>query len=214
MQSTPQQLAHFQKTMAAALAVERLWHRDGFASIFPFAALCEGASSSSTVLVEVGGGHGHVVRELRDTLPAFRGRMVVEDLPAVVAGAPAQDEVAYLPYDFLREKQPVAGARAYLFRHVLLDWSDSDCRTILLNTIPAVTPRHSRILIAESILPATDPTPYKAMIDVSMIRFEGRGRKERHWKELFQSVGLEVIHIWPGNGYDSIMELRLAGESS
>jgi hypothetical protein len=214
MQSTPKQLAHFQKTMAAALAVERQWHKDGFASIFPFADLSQGATSSSIILVEVGGGHGHVVRELRATLPTFQGRMIVEDLPAVVAGAPPQDEVAYVPYNFLTEKQPIEGARAYLFRHVLLDWSDSDCRKILLNTIPALKQHHSRILIAESILPAMNPTPYKAMIDVQMIRFEGRGRKERQWKELFQSVGLELIQIWPGNGYDSIMELRLEGESS
>lgn len=125
MQRAPQHLSHFQKTMAAALAVERQWHVDGFASIYPFADLATGAPPKSIVLVEVGGGHGHVVRELRVALPAFRGRMVLEDLPAVVDSAPPQDEVEYIPYNFLTSGQPIQGACAYLFRHVLLDWSDA-----------------------------------------------------------------------------------------
>ena len=212
MQSTPKQLAHFQQTMAAGLAIERQWHKDGFASIYPFANLSQDITSDDElILVDVGGGHGHVIRDLRSTLPNFRGRMVVEDLPAVIGGASPQDEVEYTPYNFLTEPQPIAGARAYLFRHVLLDWSDDDCRTILLNTIPALKGRDdSRILVAEPILPALAPTPFKAMMDVQMIRFEGRVRKERQWRELFRSVGLDLVNIWPGNGYDSVMELRLA----
>lgn len=211
MQTTPQKLAHFQSTMATALAVERQWHPDGFASIYPFASLSRGAFPDETILVEVGGGHGHVIRELRATLPDFRGRMVVLDLPAVLSSAPAQDDITFLPYNFLTTPQPIHGARAYLFRHVLLDWSDADCRTILLNTIPALTHPYSRILIAESILPAMerDTTPYKAMMDVQMMRFEGRGRKERQWRSLFEGVGLEVVRIWEGNGGDEVMELRV-----
>ena len=212
MQSTPKQLGHFQQTMAAGLAIEHQWHKDGFASIYPFANLSKDISSNEEIiLVDVGGGHGHVIRELRSNLPSFRGRMIVEDLPAVISGAPPQNGVEYTPYNFHTEPQPVAGARAYLFRHVLLDWSDDDCRTILLNTIPALEKDHSRILVAEPILPPLAPTPFKAMMDVQMIRFEGRVRKERQWRELFRSVGLEVVRIWPGNGYDSVMELRLEG---
>ena len=210
MQKSPQAMAQFQKTMAASLAIERQWHKDGFASIYPFASLSQAtAKADDIVLVEVGGGHGHVVRELRKTLPGFTGPMVVQDLPNVVGGAPPQDGVEMMAYNFFTEAQPVVGARAYLFRHVLLDWSDSDCRKILRNTMGALRKGHSRILIAESILPKMNPPPFQAMMDVAMIRFEGRGRKERQWRELFASVGLEVVKIWPGRGYDSIMELGL-----
>lgn len=213
MQSKPGQLAHFQKTMAAGLAVERLWHEDGFASIYPFAKLPRDTSPDGVVLVEVGGGHGHVIKHLRTTVPGFAGRMAVEDLPAVIEGAQRQNEVENVPYDFFTEKQPVKGARAYLFRHVLLDWSDDDCRKILLNTVASMEPAYSRILVAEPIIPPMNPPPYKVMMDVAMIRFEGRGRKERQWRELFGSVGLEVVKIWPGPGYDSIIELQLLPNS-
>ena len=208
MQSNKEQLVNFQKIMAAGLAIERQWHKDGFASIYPFSELSKNTSPDEIVLVEVGGGHGHVIKELRATLPDFVGRMVVEDLQAVIDTAPPQDEVESVSYNFLTEKQPIEGARAYLLRHILLDWSDSDCRKILLNTIPAMKRGHSRILVAESILPKMNPAPYKAMIDVNMIRFEGRGRKENQWRELFQSVGLKVVKVWHGNGYDDIMELQ------
>lgn len=215
MQSSPGQLAHFQNTMAAGMAIERQWHKDGFASIYPFEQLSKSdALTGDAVLVEVGGGHGHVIKHLRTTLPGFAGRMVVEDLPAVIESAPCQNGVENLPYNFFTEEQPVKNARAYLFRHILLDWSDDDCRKILLNTIASMKPGYSSILVAEPILPRLNPAPYKAMMDVAMIRFEGRGRKEQQWRELFDSVGLTVVKIWPGNGYDSIMELQLKAETT
>jgi hypothetical protein len=128
--------------------------------------------------------------------------------------ASADTESYLFEHLLIRTAEPVKNARAYLFRHILLDWSDDDCRKILLNTIASMKPAYSRILVAEPILPPVNPAPYKAMMDVAMIRFEGRGRKERQWRELFDSVGLEVVKIWPGNGYDSIIELRLNGEKN
>jgi hypothetical protein len=134
MQSSPVQLAHFQKTMAAGLAVERQWNKDGFASIYPFLELCrarEDALPDNPVIVEVGGGHGHVIKHLRTTLPGFTGRMVVEDLPAVIEGAPRQDEVENVPYNFFTEKREYARFLELFVRFgrfSLLPWVSRDLK--------------------------------------------------------------------------------------
>jgi hypothetical protein len=40
-----------------------------------------------------------------------------------------------------------------------------------------------------------------------MMRFSGMDRKERQWRELFESVGLEIVKIWPTVKNDRVMEV-------
>jgi hypothetical protein len=127
--------------------------------IYPFKSLGEGLSTpDEIVLVDVGGGRGQVLEDIRTHVPDLAGKkMVLEDLPKTVEDHVPLENVEFVPYDFLTAEQPVKGARGYLLRHILHDWPDRICRQILLNTIPALVSEKSRILIVEIILPPMNP---------------------------------------------------------
>ncbi|KAF4636560.1 hypothetical protein G7Y89_g1527 [Cudoniella acicularis] len=135
--------------------------------------------------------------------------MVLEDLAKTVENHAPLKKTEIIPYNFFTTEQPVKGARAYLLRHVLHDWPFHACRQILLNTIPALVKGKSRILIAEVILPDMNTSAFGSLMDIQMMKYGGSGRKERMWREIFESVGLEVAKIWPAVGTDSIFELVL-----
>jgi hypothetical protein len=79
----------------------------------------------------------------------------------------------------------------------------------LLNTIPALVKGKSKILIVETILPPMNPPIFGALMDIQMMNYGGGGRKERQWRAIFESVGLEIVKIWPTAKSDSVMELVL-----
>ncbi|KAF8852549.1 S-adenosyl-L-methionine-dependent methyltransferase [Acephala macrosclerotiorum] len=182
----------------------------GFSDTYPFDSLGEGLSSpDDVVLVDVGGGYGHALANIQQYVPELKGKkMVLEDFAKTIESHVPLENTAAVPYNFLTTEQPIKGARAYLLRHVLHDWSDHVCRKILLHTIPAMT-KESRILIAEIILPDLNPPILGALADIVLMKYGGSGRKRREWIAIFESAGLEVVKIWPAVTIDSIMELRL-----
>ncbi|KAI9810258.1 MAG: hypothetical protein M1827_006392 [Pycnora praestabilis] len=166
------------------------------------------ASPQDVVLVDVGGGHGQVLSHIRTALPDLKGRMVLEDLEETLMGHARQTDVEVVLYDFFTP-QPVIGARAYIFRHILHDWPDQKCREILLKTIPALAGSYSRVLIAEIVLPDVynSQTPKKGtMMDLVMMRVAGKERTESQWRELLGSVGLAVKKVWKGAWQECIIE--------
>ena len=230
LQTQPEKLALFHKRMANSVTLERASQKAGFASIFPFESELgkDLASPDEVVLVDIGGGYGQALQDIRTYLPELKGRMVLEDLEATVKGHLPLENVDIVPYNFFESEQPVKGiasflpqtscsriimltfpspgARAYLLRHVLADWCDADCRKILLNAIPALKEGHSRILLSEAMLPPTNAPAFGAMMDIRMMQYKGMGRKERQWRELLGSVGLEIVKIWPGHKWNCVME--------
>lgn len=102
---------------------------------------------------------------------------------------------------------PNSGARLYIFRHVLHDWSDHAAREILRNTIPALRQGQSKILLLEVILPPTEAPVWGSLMDINMMKYSGMGRKEKQWRDLVESVGLEMVKIYPPVKNDSVMEL-------
>lgn len=83
-------------------------------------------------------------------------KVVVLDLPEVVAGAKAPEDLAgrleYDCYNFLTEKM-TRDADVYVFRHIFHDWSDQYGAKILKNLVPALK-RGSKIWISEVVLPS------------------------------------------------------------
>ena len=98
------------------------------------------------------------------------------------------------------------GARTYLLRHILHDWSDHSSRQILENTIPALVEGKSKLLLVEVILPPMNAPVFGSLRDINMMKYAGMGRKERQWRGLLDSVGLEIVKIWPPVKNDSVME--------
>lgn len=162
----------------------------------------------SAFLVDVGGNQGHDLSQFRLKHPHLPGKLVLQDLPGVVEGVSSRDSgIEVMGYSFL-DPQPVQGARAYYFRSIFHDWPDRTCQQILLNTISAMAPDYSRILIVDFVLSDTDAPLMQAALDIQMMSIgAGVERSERQWRDLLDSVGLEISGIWnQSSGMESVIE--------
>ena len=136
---------------------------------YAWAALQEDA-----VVVDVGGSHGSVSREIVKNFPQIR--CVVQDLPDVIEGVSEPHETDCLifeSYDFFTEQQ-VRGADVYFFRMIFHNWSDKYCVRILRNTIPALKPG-ARIVINDFCL--SDPGVLSPFMErnARLVLFHGWG---------------------------------------
>jgi hypothetical protein len=161
---------------------------------------------NSVLLVDVGGNQGHDLVRFRERYPDIPGRLLLQDLPAVVAGH-AWEGIESMAYSFL-DPQPVKSARTYYFRAIFHDWPDHVCHKILQNTVSAMDPKHSRVIIVDFVLPDMEPSLLQASLDIQMMSIgSGAERSKHQWTELLQAAGLEIRGIWGGSpGMESVIE--------
>jgi len=169
--------------------------------------------------VDLGGGDGHTLKLFRAAHPALRSRRcVVQDLPEVLAAAKEaakRDEdlvegVDWIPLDFHHEK-PVEGALVYYLRHILRDYSDPVCASILSNVRRSMSPDgSSRVLVAEQVHSAPPPL-YAAFKDYSMIAIGGKERTLDQFGAVAAAAGLRVaaVHADKGTAH-AVVEMVLA----
>ncbi|KAL5041353.1 hypothetical protein BDW71DRAFT_212212 [Aspergillus fruticulosus] len=200
----PAQQARFNGLMRSRREGQARWF-----NVYPVEKLLrsfKGASSgegdededANAFMVDIGGNEGHDLLWFRERYASFKGRLILQDLPAVVAGKDVQLEgmgIDVMGYNFF-EEQPVKGAAIYYFRSIFHDWPDSVCLQILRNTIPAMGP-DSRILIVDFVLPDTDTPLFQASLDIQMMCLgSGIERSRREWEVLLGEVGLEIWGVW------------------
>ncbi|KAK4865542.1 hypothetical protein LT330_009330 [Penicillium expansum] len=169
------------------------------------------------LLVDIGAGGGHDLIGFRKRFPDAPGKLVVEDLlPVIEELRGAQDleasSIDTVAHDFFAEVQPVRGARAYYFKHVLHDWSDEKATIIFNNLKPAMRRGFSKIIIEEYILPDQNARLLPCMMDMAVMVFcSGLERTRQRWSDLLTSVGLRAIKFWvrEGDGL-GIIEAELA----
>lgn len=65
-------------------------------------------ASDDALIVDVGGGRGKILHNLRKMSPDLKGRMVVQDLAGEIAGLEAYDGIETMVHNFLTP-QPVKG---------------------------------------------------------------------------------------------------------
>ncbi|KAF2261350.1 sterigmatocystin 8-O-methyltransferase [Lojkania enalia] len=152
------------------------------------------------LLVDVGGGRGHDVQSFKDKFPN-RGRLVVEDLPAVIDDIKELDnDIERVKYDFFTP-QPVEGARIYFFGMIFHDWSDEFCLKILSQTVPAMKKGYSKLLIDDAFLPTQGCPAVLGALDLAMMAMHaGKERTESQWKALLEKAGLTVNRFWSYKG--------------
>ena len=178
--------------------------------------ILDGADSESTLLVDVGGGFGHDLEAFFRAFPETQGRLVLQDLPEVLARVPPSPSqegmgIRVVPHDFFRP-QPERGARVYYFHHVFHNWSDERAMSILRNLVPALVPGYSKILLNESVLPDRDCPAMSAAQDINMMCIlGGQKRARQQWMELVRAAGLEVVRIWesPHVSDEAVIEAML-----
>ncbi|RAH79729.1 S-adenosyl-L-methionine-dependent methyltransferase [Aspergillus japonicus CBS 114.51] len=164
------------------------------------------------LLVDVGGSFGHDLLAFRRKWPDLPGRLVLQDLPEVVACVPAEVAelgVEVLGYDFFTP-QTVVGARAYYLHSILHDWPDDLCRMILANLKAAMTPGYSKLLINENVIPDTGAYWETTSLDFIMMSIGSGERTESQWRALLEGAGLRVVRIWAAQrGVESLIGCEL-----
>jgi hypothetical protein len=160
-------------------------------------------------LVDVGGATGNMLaavltrhRHLRGVL--FDRPYVVKEAPALLAARGVADRVSIQAGNFFQGVPP--GGDAYLLSHIIHDWSEEQCVTILGHCRRAIGPR-GRVLIVETVLPA-DGTPHAGkMQDLVMLMFPGgMERTEAEYADLLRKADLRLNRVIPTASIASIVE--------
>lgn len=197
-----EQRANFNEYMKAARrgGQVQLWHER-----YPPAAQLKKESlkteSDAVLMVDVGGGVGGQVGAFRKQYPDLPGLCVLQDLPDTISRNQSPPEnVECMAYNFF-EPQPIKGARLYLFRSVCHDWDDAKSRELLSNTVAAMDPAYSRLLIDEWVLPDSGVNLKAANMDINMmLMFNAIERTKSQWERLLGDVGLEIVEIYSTPG--------------
>ena len=165
--------------------------------------------SGIQTVVDVGGATGNMLAAVLSRHTGLRG--VLYDLPHVVGDAPALlkargvlDRVTIETGSFF-ERVP-AGGDAYLLSHIIHDWSEEKCLTILRNCREAMRPG-GRILIVETVLPEGD-TPHQGKLQdlVMLLVPGGQERSEKEYVELLGKAGFQLRRVVPTTSVVSIVE--------
>lgn len=197
-----EQRANFNEYMKAARrgGQVQLWHER-----YPPAAKFSGeflkTDSDAVLMVDVGGGVGGQVGAFRKQYPDLPGRCILQDLPDTISRNQSPPEnVECMAYNFFTP-QPVKGAHLYLFRSVCHDWDDAKSRELLSNTVAAMDPAYSRLLIDEWVLPDSGVNLKAANMDINMmLMFNAIERTKSQWERLLSDVGLEIVEIYSTPG--------------
>ena len=195
LSSTPSRIETFSRGLSMFAALNPV------VALFPFStALTHNNSASRVLAVDIGGGRGEAMHELRKACPHLQGEMILQDRAEVLDNISEADlpsaTVTKMAHDFFTP-QPVQGAQVYYIRRVLHDWNDVDCARILSAIKPAMA-SDSRILVSDMCLP--EPSTVKEAgaiwMDVMMLAIGGKERSERDWIALGKRCGLVLRRVW------------------
>jgi hypothetical protein len=160
-------------------------------------------------IADVGGGHGFLLGSILRANPASKG--VLFDRPEVVESLPKrafaglEGRVAAEGGSFF-ERVP-DGCDAYIMKHIIHDWDDDHCRTIL-SLMREKLPKDGRVLVCEMVV-SDDPGPTPAkMLDIEMLVMTvgGKERTEAEFAELFAVSGLRLNRIVPTSRPIAVIE--------
>lgn len=195
--SHPEDATHFNEAMIG-------FHGDeppAVAAAFDFSAF--------GTVVDVGGGTGNLLSAILERHSGVRGRLC--ELPHVVAAARAQLEARGLgqrvtveAIDFFNAVPP--GGDAYVLSHVLHDWTEAQCLSILGNCRTAMG-ANGRLLIVETVLPVGNtPHPGK-LLDIAMLVMPGgQERTDEEFGALLGRSGFRLTRVVPTPSAVSLVE--------
>ena len=162
-------------------------------------------------IVDVGGGHGALLRSILHANPAATG--IVAEMPVLIPvtkRAIAEDRLASrceaAECNFF-EAVP-AGGDCYLMKHIVHDWADGSALQLLRN-IRSVMPANGKLILAEAVIDdSADPHPGK-LLDIEMMTFVGgRERTRNEFWHLLQSAGFRLERIIPTKSLLCLLEAK------
>ena len=163
-------------------------------------------------IVDVGGATGNMLAHILARYPQPKG--VLFDRPHVVTEAPAllrargvESRVSIVHGNFF-ESVP-AGGDVYILSHIIHDWNEEQCLTILGHCRKAMKPG-ARLLIVEFVLPEGNTPHFGKLLDMVMLAIPGgEERTPGEYKTLLAAAGLKMTRVIPTASDVSIVEAAL-----
>lgn len=165
--------------------------------------------SAFGTIVDVGGATGNMLAAILSAHDGPRGVLfdrphVVKDAPALLEARGVADRVTIEPGNFF--EQVPGGGDAYVLSHIIHDWNEQQCLTILGHCRNAMKP-DGRLLIVETVLPTGDTPHQGKMQDMVMLVIPGgQERTEAEYESLLQQAGFRLTRVVPTESVVSIVE--------
>lgn len=164
------------------------------------------------VIADIGGGNGALLAGLLGAHGSMRG--IVFDQPHVTSraeetlrAAGVADRCEMIGGSFF-ESVP-AGADAYVLKHVLHDWEDDECVSIL-NTVRASS-GNATLLVLEQVVGPPNADAVSKFSDLNMLVMPGgRERTAEEWSGLLRRGGFKVTGVHPTSSAHSVIEAQPA----
>ena len=165
--------------------------------------------SSCSRIADIGGATGHILATILASHPGPRG--TVFDLPHNQSGAAEliqsrgmSDRINFAAGSFF-ESIP-SGSDLYMLSHIIHDWSEAQCLSILANCHRAMSP-DSRLLIIEAVLPEGNAFHPGKMLDMTMLATTpGQERTEPEYRALLEKADFKLTRVIPTSSSVSIVE--------
>jgi hypothetical protein len=181
----------------------------GFHGMEPAAVAAAYDFSKLGTIVDVGGASGNLLTTVlaAHTRPCgilFDQPHVVKDAPPLIHSRGLTDRITIASGNFF-ESVP-AGGDAYILSHVIHDWSEAQCLTILGNCRNVAKP-DGRLLVVEMVLPADNsPHPGKMLDLMMLVGPSGQERTEPEYRELLAKAGFRLTKVVPTQSAVSVVE--------
>ncbi|KAL5561272.1 hypothetical protein UlMin_031019 [Ulmus minor] len=144
---------------------------------------CLGVFDGIDTVVDVGGGHGTILRNLVKAYPWIKG--INFDQPHVVSSAPKCDGIENVGGDMF---DCVPKADAVILKLVLHDWGDEESIRILKKCKEAIPQDKGKVIILEAVISKEDKTNAGLILDMVMLAHTNTG-KERTLEEWAYVLG-------------------------
>ncbi|MBX9767787.1 MAG: hypothetical protein K2X47_10995, partial [Bdellovibrionales bacterium] len=170
--------------------------------------------SQFKVLMDVGGGHGHLLAGILRKISALRG--ILFDLAHVIEVASRRshcfdlgDRIQFESGDFLKSIE--GRADGILLSQILHDWGDLDCVEILKICRQSLI-LGGKIVVHERILPER-PSPESTnlfFMDMQMLTCTsfGRERSQHQYERIAKLAGLHVSKVIAGSLGNSVIVME------
>ena len=165
--------------------------------------------STASTVIDVGGGHGLLLASVLKKYPHLTGILfevpaIAEEAKGLIDANGIGDRCERISGDFT--KSVPAGGDIHILKHIIHDWNDEQCITILANCRKAIAPG-GKVLVVEMVLPEGNEPSIGKLLDLEMLLFlPGCERTEAEYQALFDKAGLEVSRVLPTPSPFSIIE--------
>ena len=170
--------------------------------------------SGISTLVDVAGSHGSVLAALLQAHPQMRG--ILFDMPSLqpraetyLAEQGLANRATFVGGNFF-ESVP-EGADGYLLKHILHDWDDPRCVTILKNCRHAMR-ADGRVLAIDAVIEPGNAPALGKLLDIEMLVVTEGGleRSQAQFRAVFEAAGLLLARVVPTMSPFCILEARPA----